>query len=130
MARVLITGSTTGLGEAAARSLLDDGHEVVLHARNSERTRSIDDLAGRAAGVVVGDLASATDTRAVAEGVSAIGAIDAVIHNAGVYTSGDRAHILAVNVLAPYLLTTLIEGPAAGHLPQQRHAPKRQPVTS
>jgi NAD(P)-dependent dehydrogenase (short-subunit alcohol dehydrogenase family) len=32
MARVFITGSTDGLGRAAARSLLDHGHQVVLHA--------------------------------------------------------------------------------------------------
>jgi NAD(P)-dependent dehydrogenase (short-subunit alcohol dehydrogenase family) len=64
MARVLITGSTTGLGRAAAQALVDDGHDVVLHARNSARARSVDELARRAAGVVVGDLASADETRA------------------------------------------------------------------
>jgi NAD(P)-dependent dehydrogenase (short-subunit alcohol dehydrogenase family) len=83
MARVLITGSTTGLGRAAARQLLDGGHEVVLHARNSVRAGSVDDLARRAAGVVVGDLASADETRGVADQANAIGGIDAVIHNAG-----------------------------------------------
>src|SRR4051794_37491659 len=31
MARIFITGSTDGLGRAAARSLIDDGHQVVLH---------------------------------------------------------------------------------------------------
>jgi NAD(P)-dependent dehydrogenase (short-subunit alcohol dehydrogenase family) len=67
MARVLITGSTVGLGRAAARSLLDGGHEVVLHARNSARAGSVDDLARRAAGVVVGDLASADETPGVVD---------------------------------------------------------------
>jgi len=37
MARIFITGSADGLGRAAARSLLDQGHEVVLHARSTER---------------------------------------------------------------------------------------------
>jgi NADP-dependent 3-hydroxy acid dehydrogenase YdfG len=37
MARVLITGSADGLGQLSARTLTDQGHEVVLHARNSER---------------------------------------------------------------------------------------------
>jgi NAD(P)-dependent dehydrogenase (short-subunit alcohol dehydrogenase family) len=77
MARVLITGSTAGLGWAAARHLLDGGHEVVLHARNSERAGSVGDLDRRAAGVVVGDLASADQTRGVAHQVTAIGGIDA-----------------------------------------------------
>lgn len=119
MARVLITGSTAGLGRAAARQLLDGGHEVVLHARNSVRAGSVDDLARRAAGVVVGDLASADETRGVAEQVNAIGGIDAVIHNAAVYVDPRRvatpeghARTLAVNVLAPYMLTAWISRPS------------------
>ena len=59
MARIFITGSTDGLGRAAARSLLDDGHEVVLHARSAERVSTLADLASQAAGVVIGDLRSA-----------------------------------------------------------------------
>ena len=119
MARVLITGSTAGLGRAAARQLLDGGHEVVLHARNSGRAGSVDDLARRAAGVVVGDLASADETRGMADQVNAIGGIDAVIHNAAVYVDPRRvatpeghARTLAVNVLAPYLLTAWINRPS------------------
>ena len=100
MARVLITGSTTGLGGAAARHLLDGGHEVVLHARNSVRAGSVDDLARRAAGVVVGDLASADETRGVADQVNAIGGIDAVLHNAAVYVDPRRVATLK-GTLAP-----------------------------
>jgi NAD(P)-dependent dehydrogenase (short-subunit alcohol dehydrogenase family) len=119
MARVLITGSTAGLGRAAARHLLDGGHEVVLHARNSARAGSVDVLARRAAGVVVGDLASAEEVRGVADQVNAIGGIDTVIHNAAIYVDPRRvatpeghARTLAVNVLAPYLLTVWINGPS------------------
>ena len=46
------------------------------------------------AGVVIGDLSSAVETRSVAEQVNAIGRIDAVIHNAGIYLEpvrGDTA---------------------------------------
>lgn len=112
MARVLITGSTTGLGAGAARQLLDDGHEVVLHARSVERSRGIDDLAALAAGVVVGDLSRREETIAVAEQANAVGGIDAVIHNAGVYAGASRAETMAVNVVAPYLLTALVPGPS------------------
>jgi NAD(P)-dependent dehydrogenase (short-subunit alcohol dehydrogenase family) len=119
MTRVLITGSTAGLGRAAARHLLDGGHEVVLHARNSGRAGSVDDLARRAAGVVVGDLASADETRGVVDQVNAIGEIDAVIHNAAIYvdvrrvaTPEGHARTLAVNVLAPYMLTVWINRPS------------------
>jgi len=41
MARVFITGSADGLGRAAAQTLLDDGHEVVVHARNSDRLEAV-----------------------------------------------------------------------------------------
>src|SRR3954469_16304296 len=118
MARVFITGSTDGLGRAAARALIDEGHEVVLHARTRERASAVDDLAFRSAGVVVGDLASSVETRRIADQVNALGRMDAVIHNAGAYATSGRsltpdghATILAVNTLAPYLLTALIERP-------------------
>ena len=118
MARVLITGSTTGLGAAAARQLLDEGHEVVLHARNAGRAADVGDLAPSCVGVVVGDLASRDETRSVADAADTIGGIDAVIHNAGIYVERQRvatpdghARTLAVNVLAPYLLTAWIDGP-------------------
>ena len=91
MARIFITGSTDGLGRAAARSLLDDGHEVVLHARSTERASTLADLASQAAGVVVGDLRSAAEVHRIAEQVNAIGRMNAVIHNAGIYTARDAA---------------------------------------
>jgi len=118
MARIFITGSTDGLGRAAARALIEEGHQVVLHARSRQRASTVDDLASRAAGVVVGDLGSSGETRSVADQVNAIGSMDAVIHNAGAYSTSGRsptpeghATILAVNALAPYLLTALIERP-------------------
>jgi NAD(P)-dependent dehydrogenase (short-subunit alcohol dehydrogenase family) len=118
MARIFITGSTDGLGRAAARTLVEEGHEVVLHARNEARAAAMNDIASDTAGIVVGDLASAAETRGVAEQVNALGRMDAVIHNAGVYTVPSRgatpeghATPLAVNTLAPYMLTALIERP-------------------
>jgi NAD(P)-dependent dehydrogenase (short-subunit alcohol dehydrogenase family) len=118
VAIVFITGSTDGLGRAAAQSLLDDGHQVVLHARSADRARTIGELASRAAGIVIGDLSSAREVRGIADQVNSIGRMDAVIHNAGVYTARSRgstgeghAGTLAVNTLAPYMLSALIERP-------------------
>src|SRR3954464_7727061 len=118
MARIFITGSTDGLGRAAARSLIADGHQVVLHARSSDRAAAVADLTSRAAGLVVGDLRSGGETKSIAEQVNAIGRMDAVIHSAGIYSETSRgstpeghATILAVNTLAPYLLTALIDRP-------------------
>src|SRR5215204_3948253 len=119
MARIFITGSTEGLGRAAALALLDEGHQVILHVRNPSRVASLGDLADRASGVVIGDLASARETHTVAEQVNAIGRMDAIIHNAGIYLDPQRlaspeghARTLAVNVLAPYLLTAETRRPA------------------
>ena len=63
MSRIFVTGSTDGLGLAAARTLLSEGHEIVLHARSSERASALSDIARRAAGVVIGDLSSASRRR-------------------------------------------------------------------
>jgi NAD(P)-dependent dehydrogenase (short-subunit alcohol dehydrogenase family) len=118
MARIFITGSTDGLGRAAARTLIAEGHQVVLHARSRDRASALDDLASRSAGVVVGDLASAAQTRNIAVQVNAIRRMDAVIHNAGISSTPGRSPTpeghsttLAMNTLAPYLLTALIERP-------------------
>ncbi|MDT7580219.1 MAG: hypothetical protein QOK35_1483 [Pseudonocardiales bacterium] len=109
MARIVITGSADGLGRAAAQSLLDDGHEVVVHARSDARLAAVRDLVDRGAASVVGDLADLDETRGVAEQVNRLGRMDAVIHNAGVYRG---PAILPVNVVAPYLLTALIARPS------------------
>lgn len=116
--RVFITGSTDGLGRAAAETLMKEGHQVVLHARSKARAAALADLAPRAAGVVIGDLASAAETKSVADQVNRIGRMDAVIHNAGIFrepargsTPEGHAKVLAVNTLAPYMLTALIKRP-------------------
>ncbi len=109
MARIVVTGSTDGLGRAAAEELLRDGHDVVVHARTPQRLRALDALVDRGATAVVGDLADESETRALAGQVNELGAPDAVIHNAGVMD--ERA--LAVNVLAPYVLTALVQRPTA-----------------
>jgi len=108
MARVFITGSTDGLGRAAAASLLETGHEVIVHARSSQRLSAVQHLLDRGAQCVVGDLAVLQEVREIADQVNGIGGIDAVIHNAGVLNG---AALLPVNVVAPYLLTALIPGP-------------------
>jgi NAD(P)-dependent dehydrogenase (short-subunit alcohol dehydrogenase family) len=109
VARILVTGSTDGLGRAAAHSLLHAGHEVVVHARNRDRVRAVQDLLDDGASVTLGDLADLTQTRDVAEQANGIGRMDAVIHNAGVYRG---PAVLPVNVVAPYVLTALVDRPA------------------
>jgi len=118
MSRVLVTGSSDGLGLMAAKRLMASGHEVVLHARNQGRAGDAQTAAPKAYGVVVGDLASIVETRGLADQANRLGPFDSVIHNAGVgyrerriETVDGLEHIFAINVLAPYLLTALIERP-------------------
>jgi NAD(P)-dependent dehydrogenase (short-subunit alcohol dehydrogenase family) len=107
-ARVFITGSADGLGRAAAQTLLEQGHEVVVHARNRDRLTAVRELLDRGAAAVVGDLSDLEETREVAGQVNRLGRMDAVIHNAAVLAG---PHVLPVNIVAPYLLTALIDRP-------------------
>jgi len=106
--RVFITGSADGLGLATARTLLDDGHQVVVHVRGQHRLPAVQELLAHGAVPVIGDFADFDQTLDVADQVNALGQMDAVIHNAGVY-SGPT--VLAVNVVSPYALTALIRPP-------------------
>jgi NAD(P)-dependent dehydrogenase (short-subunit alcohol dehydrogenase family) len=119
MARVFITGSSDGLGLMAAQLLIEQGHGVVLHARNQPRGQEALSAVPGAEGVVIGDLTTIAHTLKVAEQVNGFGAFDAVIHNAGIgYRESQRIetedglpHVFAVNTLAPYILTALIKKP-------------------
>jgi NAD(P)-dependent dehydrogenase (short-subunit alcohol dehydrogenase family) len=68
----------------------------------------VKELLSQGAEAVVGDLGDLDQTRGVADQVNALGSIDVVIHNAGVYSG---AALLPVNVVAPYVLTALIRSP-------------------
>lgn len=110
MSKIFITGSADGLGQLAARELVASGHQVVLHARNEKRGEEAFRLVPGAEGVVTGDLSSIAETKDLAKKLNDLGAFDVVIHNAGVYqTSPDQ--LLAVNTLAPYILTCLVKTP-------------------
>ena len=107
--RILVTGSADGLGRAAADSLLARGHDVVVHARNRDRAASLEPLLRRGAGLVVGDFSDPDAVRHVAAELNDGEPVDSVIHNAGVWRG---PAVMPVNIVAPYLLTALLRGPA------------------
>ena len=119
MARVFITGSSEGLGLMTGRLLADQGHEVVLHARNAARAREAHAAFPGAEAVVIGDVSTLAVMRDVAGQANALGRFDAVIHNVGVgdkethrvETADGLSQLWAVNVLAPYVLTSLMSRP-------------------
>ncbi len=120
MARIFITGSTRGIGAETARQLIDLGHEVVVHARNSHARRR--GAAGRfptRTAIVVGELDSLISTSALAAKANEYGPFDVIIHNAGIgggvaeraQTAEGFERIFHTNVIAPYMLTALMELP-------------------
>ncbi|MET0291958.1 MAG: SDR family NAD(P)-dependent oxidoreductase [Steroidobacteraceae bacterium] len=115
---VFISGSSTGLGLMAGELLANEGHKVVLHARNAQRAEDAWRSLPGAYGVVVGDLETIAGAKAVAAQVNALGQFDAVIHNAAVgyqepqrTTTDGLPHLFAINTLSVYLLTALISRP-------------------
>ncbi len=107
MSRILVTGASTGLGLLTATTLAQEGHEVVLHARNPTRLDS-QTVPTQIHDVLYGDLSDVEQTRQVAVDANRLGRFDVVIHNAGVM---DASAALAVNVVAPFLLTALMQRP-------------------
>src|SRR5438128_4336180 len=110
MARIFITGSADGLGHLTAKALINQGHTIVLHARNAERARDAIKKNPKAENVLTGDLSNMEETIQLAHQVNESGAFDTVIHNAGVYQVPGK-QIFSVNTIAPYILTCLIKKP-------------------
>jgi len=110
---ILVSGSTTGIGEGMARIFVREGARVMVHGRDADAAqRIVADLKGNAA-FVIGALENPeTPTRVVAETILRFGRIDGLVNNAAVTTRGtlentdlalfDRT--LAINLRAPFLL--------------------------
>ncbi|KAL2821452.1 hypothetical protein BDW59DRAFT_150109 [Aspergillus cavernicola] len=122
MARIFITGSSDGIGLATAKLLTDQGNSVVLHARNTERAHSTRAAVPKAEEILIGDLRSITETKKLALAANSHGPFDAIIHNAGIgygatssrEITGDKiSAVFAVNTLAAYILTCLMDRPRA-----------------
>jgi NAD(P)-dependent dehydrogenase (short-subunit alcohol dehydrogenase family) len=89
----LVTGSTTGIGEASARALANQGAKVMLHGRDEARGQKVlDDLraAGADAELTIGEIADAEFCQRLVEGcVERFGAIDVLVNNAGILPEGN-----------------------------------------
>ncbi|HRK79204.1 MAG TPA: SDR family NAD(P)-dependent oxidoreductase [Thiobacillus sp.] len=114
---ILITGSTDGIGLAAARKLVTLGHHVLLHGRHPDKLENARQALTALSGggrveAYVADLSRLTDVATLAQAVSARHTrLDVLINNAGVFkttetTTPDGLDVrFAVNTLAPYRLT-------------------------
>lgn len=120
MKTILITGATDGIGKATALALAQQGHLVIVHGRTTAKARAAVDELHAATGseyvdYVAGDFSRLSDVRALADEVAQrYPGLDTLINNAGVYMnsrqiSADGFELtMAVNHLAPYLLTRLL----------------------
>jgi NAD(P)-dependent dehydrogenase (short-subunit alcohol dehydrogenase family) len=111
--RVLITGSTRGIGKAAAACLLEAGAEVVLHGRQRpDVDRAVAEL-GKLSSGVSGAAGELSDRDAIGRLAADVGEVDVLVNCAGVYHEHALASLDAcrwnatidVNLTAPWLLT-------------------------
>jgi len=116
----LVTGATSGIGLETAVGLAERGATVIVHGRDPERGHeAVAEVMHRArrgdVGLLVADLSSQAEVRRLAKDVRAeYGRLDVLVNNAGVITPKRRKTVdgletqLAVNHLAPFLLTNLL----------------------
>ncbi|KAI5200445.1 hypothetical protein AUEXF2481DRAFT_32921 [Aureobasidium subglaciale EXF-2481] len=115
--RILITGSSDGLGLLTARLLTSRSHQVILHARNPSRANDATTACPSAHATIIGDLSTLAGIKAFAKEADAHGPFDAVMHNAGLYlgpfrrTEDGLPALVAVNTVAPYVLACLMQKP-------------------
>jgi NAD(P)-dependent dehydrogenase (short-subunit alcohol dehydrogenase family) len=110
---ILVTGSTTGIGEAIARRFLGEGASIIIHGRDAERAQRLaDEWPGRAV-PALGDLADPNVPRKLVESaIETFGRLDGLVNNAAIVARSDLANtdaaffdrMLAVNTRAPLLL--------------------------
>ncbi len=113
--KILITGSTDGIGLLTAKTLAAQGHEVILHGRNARKLEAAASELGGDVARYEADLSSNQATSAMAEKVIAHhDHIDVLINNAGVYKTpgpilpNGQDIRFVVNTLAPHILTTAL----------------------
>lgn len=82
---VIITGASSGIGEATAKLLAEKGAKVVLSARREAKLKKIVDTIGENAAYYVSDVSSLQDMRALADyAKQKFGRIDVLFANAGI----------------------------------------------
>lgn len=107
----LVTGASSGIGRATARSLAKEGVRLAISARSEDKLRALAAELGPDTVVIVADQANPSDVdRMVAEAISGLGHLDVFLANAGIYITGDVAgqnpddwdRLLTININAVF----------------------------
>ena len=110
---IIVTGSTTGIGEAVARRCVAEGARVLVHGRDHQRGEAIVQALGKAAVMHVDDLEDPTAaSRTVEAALNAFGKIDGLVNNAACVVRSSLEttsaeffdRVMHINVRAPLLL--------------------------
>jgi len=110
---IIITGSTTGIGEAIARRCVAEGARVLLHGRDTERGRRLADEMSSAVALHLDDIGDPEAPRRIVDAaLNAFGQLDGLVNNAAliVRSTVDTTDValfdkvMACNVRAPLLL--------------------------
>jgi len=116
----LVTGATSGIGEAIAHVFAREGAQVVITGRNAQRGQAVVDAIGNTGGsayFVMADLTSRQDIHdLVTQTHTLVGLIDILVNNAGIFPMGHTVDIdeatfdaaIATNIKAPFFLTAAI----------------------
>lgn len=117
MKTIIITGSTDGIGKLAAQQLANEGHQIIIHGRNSDKLESVKNEIINVTGNpniiwLQADLSDIIQVIDLARTISSkVSSIDVLINNAGVFKSSKQTNSegldlrFVVNYLAPFILT-------------------------
>jgi NAD(P)-dependent dehydrogenase (short-subunit alcohol dehydrogenase family) len=114
---ILVTGSTTGIGESMVRIFAQEGARVMIHGTREDAARKLAAEIGKAAGIVIGALDDPTvPIRLIAGTIDKFGRIDGLVNNAASMARGNLQdtdlaafdRTVAINLRAPFLLTQAV----------------------
>ena len=132
---ILITGASDGIGKETAKALAKQGHTIIMHGRNPQKTKSAYEEVKTKSGnnnieYLVADFLSLAEIKRFADNIKQkYDRLDVLVNNAGAQFTGkrettDEGHekTMSINVFAPHLLTILL-------LPLLKKSPSARVVT-